>query len=55
MRGFPSLLVAVPGDFTRVHTSGPRPLAWLGRVREILDARFNERVGLGELAAEARG
>ncbi|MGH9869041.1 MAG: AraC family transcriptional regulator [Candidatus Polarisedimenticolia bacterium] len=34
-------------------TSGPRPPAWLVRAREILDARFNERVGLGELAAAA--
>lgn len=31
--------------------TGPRPPAWLERAREILDARFHERVGLGELAA----
>jgi AraC family transcriptional regulator len=32
---------------------GPRPPAWLKRARALLDARFNERVGLGELAAVA--
>lgn len=31
--------------------SGPRPPAWLERAREFLDARFNERVSLGQLAA----
>jgi AraC family transcriptional regulator len=33
--------------------SGPRPPAWLNRAREILDARFRERVGLDELASAA--
>jgi AraC family transcriptional regulator len=31
-------------------SSGPRPPAWLERAREVLEARFNERVGLSELA-----